>query len=278
MARARQRESRRGLPWRIVEHHYWSRNVFVGIHDSYETQVQTFVSAKGGSRDNLKLTLEETRELFDSEMLRRLIQQGVHPLRDVAHAYFRESDVAEPYDSTVSRIYHELSILKEEHLSVRDFPRDGKTKEFARLFQEVSEYYPQRLGRVKDLFARAQKRFDKLLPGFAADTIVLRSAYLFRDELWPATPRPSLTRFLGKMFPGEGPIHGYRSVARSFLKAGFYKHAAACARMGVASAGKEAQARARSARAQHLRETIADLDRLAARAEAELAALTEQAN
>ena len=113
MARARKRESRRGLPWRIVEHHYWSRNVFVGIHESYEARVQAFVNAKGGSRENLKLSLEETRELFDSETLRRLIQQGVHPLRDVAHAYFRESDVAEPYDSTVSHRSEERPVGKE---------------------------------------------------------------------------------------------------------------------------------------------------------------------
>ena len=275
MGRARQRESRLGLPWRIVEHHYWSRNLFQEIYDSYETRVGDFVATKGRAREKLKLSLEETRALFDSDMLRRLIQQGGHPLREVAHAYFRERDVAEPYDSTVSRIYHELSILKEEHLSVWDFPRDGKTKEFARLFQEVSEYYPQRLGRAKDLFARAQKRFDKILPEFAADTIVLRSSYLFREELWPTNPRPALTRFLGKMFPDGGAVHGYRTVARSFFRAGFYRHAAECARMGAASGGKEAQAR--TTRAQQIRDIISDLDSLAARAEAEARALTEQA-
>jgi hypothetical protein len=77
------------------------------------------------------------------------------------------------------------------------------------------------------------------------------------------------------MFAAEGAVHGYRSVARSFMKAGFYRHAADCARMGVAAAGKEAQAR--TTRAQQVRDIISDLDRLSARAEAEARALTEQA-
>lgn len=260
----------RGLAWSIIEHHYESRNTFNAIHKAYEKRVKQLVSERGIPRADLRLNPEETRDLFDTWRLERLLEEEMPALAEAAGEFFRKGDL---YQSKVSRIYHELAILREEHLSVREFPRQGGHREFARLFREVSEYYPQRLRRVRDLFTRAQKRLDQLLPELADDTIVLRSAYLFRADLWPDNPTLGLRRFLSRMFP-EGAPRGFLRVARSFLRAGFHEEAAACGRMGVAAAGKEAQAR--SSRAQQLRETISELDRLVSRAEAERKALLEE--
>lgn len=268
---ARPRETPRGQAWRILLHHYQSRNAFLRIHRDYEERVRSLVSERGVDRGKLRLTPEETKGLFDTARLKALIESAVIPLREASHAYFRYQDVAEPYDSEVSRIYHELSILKEEHLSVRDFPTQLNAREFARLFREVSEYYPQRLRRVKDLFTRAQRRLDELLPRFRGDRIVLRSAFLFREELWPDNPRAGLARFLGRMFREEGVAHGFLEIGRSFLKAGFFDHAIECARLGVAATSKEAQGQ--GVRAQQVRDTISELDRLIARSETERKAL-----
>lgn len=274
MPRALEREFRRGLQWEILELHYRSRHAFQQIFKQYETRVAAHVEAMGVAREQIKLNAAETRELFDTPQLQGLLRGLVVPLREASHAYFRESDIAEPYDSKVSRIYHELSILKEEHLSVRDWPRDGGAREFGRLFREVSEYYPQRLRRVRDLFTRATKRLEQLLPQFADNAVVLRSCYLFREELWPDQPQAGLVRVLDHMFPAEGATHGLLCIARSFFKAGFFAEAAESARIGVATAGRKAQAR--TTRAQQLREAISELDSLAARAEAERKVMEEQ--
>jgi hypothetical protein len=273
MNRPRSREPRRGQAWQVLRFHYASRNAFLQIHRAYEARVARHVEERGLPRERIKLDPEATKQLFDTHRLNALIDPSVLALREASHALFRDQDVAEPYDSKVSRIYHELSILREEHLSVRHFPKTGEAREFARLYREVSEYYPQRLRRVRDLFARGQKRLEELLPRFKDDAIVLRSAYLFREELWPENPRGGLGRFLEKMF-AEGAAYGFLKVARSFYRAGFFRHAAECARMGVAAAGKEAQAR--TSRAQQIRESISELDRVAARAEAEDRALHEE--
>ena len=74
------------------------------------------------------------------------------------------------------------------------------------------------------------------------------------------------------LFSGKAAFK--RQVARSFHKAGFYAAAAECSRMGVAAAGKQTQGR--SPRAKQLRDTISELDSLAARAETEAKALREQ--
>ena len=129
-----------GLPWAILECHYVSRAAFLAVFKAYEGRVTRLVKERGIPRDKLKLDPTETRDLFDTWRLNELIEKNLVSLREVSHAFFREQDVPEPYDSKVSRIYHELSILKEEHLSVRDFPRGGGgSREFARLFREVSE-------------------------------------------------------------------------------------------------------------------------------------------
>lgn len=268
MSKARQRELSRGLQWAIIEHHYRARRSFMKIFKMYEARVSALVKERHTARDRIRLTAAETRLLFDTPQLEALLRDELEPLRRASHAYFRDSDIAEPYDSKVSRIYHELSILKEEHLSVRDWPKDGGSREFARLFREVSDYYPQRLRRVRDLFQRTTKRLEILLPRFADNPVVLRSAFLFRDELWPDQTRSNFVRFLSHMFEAKGAVHGFLVIARSFFRAAFFFEAAACARMGVAASAKEAQAR--STYAQSVRETISELDRLTARAESEL--------
>jgi len=264
---------RRGRAWDVIVHHYAGRSAFTAIYRDYEARVRGLVEARGVPRDRLELTPEETTRLFDTDRLRKLLSEHVAPLRDASHALFRDEDLAELYDSDVSKIYHELSILKEEHLSVRDFPRDRAGREFARLFREVSQYYPQRLRRVRNLFARAQKLLEALLPGFREDTIVLRSAFLFRADLWPEGPEAGLARFLGKMFPEASAARGFLEVARSFSRAGFFAEAAACARLGLEQANAEGAAGA--PRSAPPADTIRELQAVLANAASETAAIEE---
>lgn len=264
---------RLGLLWQLIEHHYAVRNLFLAIYKTYEARVARLVEERGLPRDKLRLNPAETKDLFDTYRLRMLISEHVEPLREVSHELFRNDEVSDLYDSKASRIYHELSVLNEEHLSVRNFPPDGPAREFSRLFQEVSEYYPQRLRRVRDLLARAQHRLDDLLPQFRDDPIVLRSAFLFRKQLWPEHTRAGLTRFLAKMFPNRGAPHGFLKIAGSFHKAGFHAQAVEGAKMGIAVASS--QEKSRKTPAKEHKETVRKLDRLLARAETEMKALAD---
>ncbi len=270
----RHSDGRLGLVWSVLHLHFESRRSLHAIFREYEARVARLVKERGQPREDIKLTASATQDLFDTWRLKELFDGHIGPLHNASRALFRSAAEVDPYDSYISRVFHELAILLEEHLSVREFPRTGGARPFARLFREVSEYYPQRLRRMKELFARAQKRLIEILPGFAGDTIVLRSCFLFREEMWPDNPKSGLTRFLTNMFPEQGAAEGYHRVARSFFKAGFFDEAEQCARLGAASLGKEAQAR--SSHAQKVRETISELDRLASRAGAERLALQEQ--
>jgi len=270
---ARRLESQRGQAWRLIELHYLSRHAFNVVRRGYEATVARLVEERATPRDELRLNPSETRDLFNSEALRELIVRWVDPLRETARAFFRESNVSEPYDTKVSRIYHELSILLEEHLSVLNFPRSGSAREFARLFREVSEYYPVRLRRVRELFARAERRLEELLPDFQDDPIVLRSTFLFRAELWPEATNAGMLRFLAHMFPKGAAGEGFLAMSQSFFRAGFFDQCGECARIGVAALAK--QAHARGGHAKETRDMISELDSLRARATTEQAALIE---
>lgn len=267
----RQREARRGLAWGVLEHHYGTRNKFLVIFRDYEERVARLVSERGVPREAIQLTAAETVELFDTQRLQALLRDDVIPLRETAHAFFRDQNIDEPYDFEVSRIYHELSILKEEHLSVMNFPSHVGAKEFGRLFAEVSQYYPERLRRVRDLLQRAQKRIDSLLPRFQNDPIVLRSTYLFRERLWPEGALAGLTRFLARMFPEAGSARGYARVGKSFLRAGFYVHAKECAALGIGVLRRKG-AKAEDA---GTAEVLRDLERIERKAGDEQKALEE---
>jgi len=274
-ATRRKRTYRRGRAWEVIRLHHTSRNAFLEVYRDYEARVKRLVGERKIPREELELSPAETAKLFDTARLEALLRDHVGPFREASHALFREEDLAELYDSDASKIFHELSILKEEHLSVRDFPRDRGGREFARLFAEVSNYYPQRLRRVSDLFARAQKRLDALLPGMRDDAIVLRSAVLFRGELWPEEAEANLARFLGRMFAEDGgAARGFLAVARSFFKAGFFAQAAACARLGIAESSREAPSGGAS-RAVQARDTIREMDKLVSRCDREARALQE---
>ncbi|MDH3592793.1 MAG: hypothetical protein OER88_12985 [Planctomycetota bacterium] len=273
MNRPRRRERRLGLVWSVLRYHYESRRAVHEVFREYESRVARLVKERGVPRGEIRLNAAETQDLFDTWRLKALFERQLTPLHHAAGELFPSGEKVELYASIVSRIFHEVAILVEEHMSVRAFPRAGAARQFARLFREVSEYYPQRLRRMKDLFARAQKRLDTMLPGFSEDTIVLRSCYLFAEDLWPEGARAGLVRFFDKMFPDGGAAEGLLRVARSFFKAGFFDESAECSRMGVAALSKQAQAR--TSHAQRVRETIRELDRLAAKADAEAKALQE---
>jgi len=273
-AMRKKRAYRRGRAFEVIRLHFTSRHAFQEVYRDYEARVKRLVGERGIPRDKLELSPGETTRLFDTVRLETLLREQVGPLREASHALFREEDLAELYDSDASKIFHELSILKEEHLSVRDFPRAKGGREFARLFVEVSSYYPQRLRRVRDLYVRAQKRLEALLGGMRDDAIVLRSCMLFREELWPDDPVGGLARLLGRMFLDEGgALPGFLAIARSFFKGAFFEQAAECARLGIAEASRDTTGGA--SRAIQTRDTIREMDKLVSRCDREAKALRE---
>ena len=135
--------------WDFLYAFFASRRAFHAVYQRYEARVLRFAREAGVHRDDLRLPPENLARLFHLPRLHHLRDDLVAPLRELAHGLFREVGVVEPLDTTCSHIFHEASILMEEHQSVVRFQHLSDPRRYAQVFEEVSGYYPTRLRRIR---------------------------------------------------------------------------------------------------------------------------------
>jgi hypothetical protein len=231
--------------WILLRSFYEGYRSFHALFGQYEARVVAFTSKYGKDRRELQLPPEELLSLFDSHALLALRNGNLKTLRETSHELF-PADRPDPFDSHVTNIYHEVSILKEEEWTLREQAGSEDPKEYDRYYREVNYYYPKRLKHVRNLYGRARKRLERLLPSMGRNTIVIRSAYLFGQKLFDGVYAGGLAEFYEKLYPEGGALTGFSVVADSFLDGGFgseaaeaYDRAIAEARRRHAAAEKE---------------------------------------
>lgn len=218
-------KNRHELKWQLFRSFFRSRAAFLTIFNRYEQRVLEFAGRHKTDRTRLKLGADDLQTLLDFRSLEEIRDGEILVLKETAHELFRVSDSTDRFDHCVSNIYHEISILKEEHYTLKeDFVRMEK-REYDRFFREVAEFYPKRLRHVKNLYGQALRRLEELLPGMAHEKILIRSIYLFGEELLRDTYPRGLDGLYRKMYLEGGEVEGYAVVADSFLEAGFEEEA-----------------------------------------------------
>jgi hypothetical protein len=222
------------LVWDFVAAFFAARRAFHAVFKRYENRVLRFARDAGVHRDDLVLRPTDLARLFYPRRLQHLRDERLGPMRALAHSLFRESGVVEPLDTTCSHVFHEFSILLEEHQSVVRFQHLSDPRRYEQVFEEVSGYYPTRLRRIRRLFADGLRRIEELLPEWSRDRVVVRSAYLFgartvRDA-WDET---GLDGLYVRMYPEGGAIEGYLEAGRSFAASEFRPEARAALEAAV---------------------------------------------
>ena len=216
------------LVWDFLYAFFAGRRAFHAVFRRYEARVLRFARDQGVHRDDLVLRPGELARLFYPKRLQHLRDERLVPLRTYAHALFRESGVVEPLDTTCSHVFHELSILLEEHQSVVRFQHLSDPRRYEQVFEEVSGYYPTRLRRIRRLFADGLRRLEELLPVWAKDRVVVRSSYLFGARVVRgAWDEPGLEGLYARMYPEGRAVEGYLEAGRSFAASGFHPEARA---------------------------------------------------
>jgi hypothetical protein len=232
-----------GLVWDFVTAFFASRRAFLAIFRRYESRVLAFAKEAGVHRDDLVLPPADLARLFHPKRLHHLRDERLVPLRSLAHQLFREAGVVEPLDTACSHVFHEVSILLEEHLSIIRFRHVSDPKRYEQMFEEVRGYYPIRLRRIRRLFAEGLRRLEELLPEWAADRVVVRSAYLFGGRMargvWEGE-EAALDALYARMYPAGGAAEGYLAAGKSFLASGFSEEAVSALEASV-RAGKRAR-------------------------------------
>lgn len=229
--------NREELVFRLFKTFFYSRSRFLTLFDRYEERVLEFASRYQSHRTRLRLPVDQLLTVLDFKSLEELRDREILDLKEVAHELFREADSTDLFDHLVSNIYHEISMLKEEHYTLReDFLRTDP-REYERFFREVSEFYPKRLRHVRNLYAKALRRLEELLPGLAGEKILVRSLYLFGEGLVSDHYPRGRNGLYRKMYPGLGEVRAYAEVGRSFDESGFEEEALGAYRLAMEAAG-----------------------------------------
>lgn len=218
-------ENRRELQWQLFRSFFRSRATFLELFERYEERVESFAEKLKTDRSRLRLKADDLQTLLDFKSLEELRDREILTLKETAHEIFRGADATDLLDHHVSTIYHELSILKEEHYTLKEDFLRADQKEYDIFFREVAEFYPKRLRHIRNLYRKALRRMEELLPLVARERILIRSIYLFGEELLRGSYRQGLAGLYRKMYPQGGAAEAYVEVGKSFFDSGFEEEA-----------------------------------------------------
>lgn len=214
--------------WTIVTLFYRSHGAFKELFERYEKKVGGYSQVLGLPRADLRLNSRELASLLDLKSMERIRDGYIHELKDLCHLVFRGQDQTDLLDRYVSDIFHEISILKEEHYNVIKYAplyeRDAAEVELRHILDEAHTLFPQKLQHIRYLFGRAQTRLEEHLDGFSGIQLFIRSLYLHRDDFVREAYENGIEQFYRLMYP-LGPFEGYYEVGRSFYLSGFFDHA-----------------------------------------------------
>ena len=216
--------------WDIVDEFFQARALFMQIYDAYERGVLRHAEERGVDRKDLRLDADDVSALLDNHQLADLRGRHLVALKETSHQLFRTDEATDIFDRYITDAFHEVSILMQEHLKVhRVMPAytqmDEDEEEVEAILDEVHQLFPNKVHHVYALFQKAKERLEQLIHEHDRNTVLLRSLYLFGDELLGGVYDGGLEEFYGYLYPDLGAPKGYLEVGRSFLESGFLEHA-----------------------------------------------------
>ena len=219
------------LIWDLMAVFFTAKKSFGTQNQKYERMVRGYARKQSVKRRELQLGTREVAGLLDFKALEELRNNYLRHLKDLSHRMFREDNSTDIFDKYVSDIYHETSILKEEHYTVMTYApayEEGLQPDLTerdKILKEVHEFFPRKLKQIQNLFKKAQARLLEILTQYGQDRVFVRSLYLFGQEVLEKVGKTDLDEFYNSIYPSGGALTGYLNVARSFHESGFYEQA-----------------------------------------------------
>ncbi|MCA8962567.1 MAG: hypothetical protein KDC38_18710 [Planctomycetes bacterium] len=218
--------------WTIVERFYRTHHLYASQYEAYESKVAEYVEKLQTPRDRIRLPADELSRLLQFKQLERIRDRFLLPLKDACHALFRRDHSTDVLDRLVNDIFHEISILKEEHYNVLTYAVNPESRvdreEQKSILDEVHEMFPIKVHRLRHLFDLARNRMERILSKHKSDAVLVRSLFLNRSAFVAKADPAGLIYFYRWMYGSDRPFEGYRVAADSFFDAGFFGQAAEC--------------------------------------------------
>jgi hypothetical protein len=217
--------------WELVENFFRAREVFEQQYQRYERLIKKYTKQSRVGREKLRLSAEKASGLLDSKALEELRDDYLQRLREISHRMFRKGDTIELFDKYVSDLYHETSILKEEHYAVKMLAtlyEKGEQKDLLerdKILDEAYDFFPRKMRQIRNLFLKAQEQIELLMKGWNKEKVLVRSLYLFGDEVLGNSYKSGLEGLYSVMYPRGGALEGYLVAAESFASSSFSEQA-----------------------------------------------------
>jgi len=221
----------KNLLWETVAKFFAAKKSFRAQNDNYEHLVKSYAKRQSVDRRRLQLGTREVAGLLDFKSIEELRNHHLRELKRLSHEMFRTEEITDLFDKYVSDIYHEISILKEEHYTVLTYAsayeegQQGDLTERDKILEEVHEFFPRKMEQVDGLFRKAQARLEELLPEYGQDRVFVRSMFLFGEKLFADVYKGGLTDFYQRVYPQGGAAEGYLTAGRSLHESGFDEQA-----------------------------------------------------
>jgi hypothetical protein len=225
------KEDHKNLLWEIVTKFFVAKKSFMVQHTNYDRLVKSYAKKQSVDRRQLQLGTREVAGLLDFKSIEELRNHHLRELKRLSHEMYRTEEITDLFDKYVSDIYHEISILKEEHYTVLTYApayeegQQGDLTERDKILEEVHEFFPRKMEQVNSLFQKAQIRLEELLPEYGQDRVLVRSMYLFGDKLLKGLYKNGLVDLYKKVYTKGGAVEGFLTAARSFHESGFDEQA-----------------------------------------------------
>ncbi|MFH1421868.1 MAG: hypothetical protein ABIH42_04035 [Planctomycetota bacterium] len=216
--------------WELVEGFFYTNKIFNQQYCRYEELIRKYAEEIGIDRGNMRLSVEKVTELVDSKVLEGLCSK-LENLQDVGHHMFRNSNSIEMFDKYITDLYHEMSILKEEHYAVMmlaSLYEKGENKDLQErdnIMDEVHLFFPRKLQQIQNLFKKAKSQLELLLKIWNEEKVLVRSLYLFGDSVVNSFYPSGIDEVYRVIYLSGVEAEGYLVAAESFQSSGFNNYA-----------------------------------------------------
>lgn len=223
--------------WVIVERFYRGERLYAIQYENYERLVAQWVERTGLPRTEIRLGAEELSGLLQFKQLERIRDAFLEPLKEACHELFRRDNSTDILDRLVNDIFHEISILKEEHYNVLTYqvkPESEVDREEQKaILDEVHKMFPQKVHRLRHLLVTARVRMEKTLPRFKEDRVLIRSLFLSRQDFVAEAYPNGLLDFYRVLYGENRVFEGFMRAGQSFVEGGFYEQSLAAFEAGA---------------------------------------------
>lgn len=225
------------LIWAIIEKFYVSLQIFKKEYQQFGHKVQW--SSQQNSIDSTwpqivaSLTVEQWMTLIGYDQIEELAENyiaGLLNLTKQLEMYGHTNSYDNNLQKKISELYYELSFLQNEGQHIRNHAYEymetpNHDQVFIHELQQIKIIFPTKLAHISQLFDNIKNEIENLIQQHKETRIVIRSLYLFGEEIFNSNYIENFQQFITKIYPTDHLLELYIRATYSFLQSGFQKEA-----------------------------------------------------